>query len=315
MTNGGGRVDGQSGAAAPTGAMVIGASGQIGGALIRSLKAQGVAARGTCHRHPVDDLMSLDITDRVAVEELLAEHRPEVVYLSAALTAVDYCEGHEEEAWKINVGGADAVAAAAARIDAKVVFFSTEYLFDGVSGPYGEDEPISPLSAYGRSKAEAERAVCALTPDHLIVRTTVVYSWHPGAANFAMQVWDRLSAGQPVRVPNDQVGNPTLASYLADATVRLARSDARGIVNVVGRDRVSRSEFAVRLGRALGFEEGLIEAVPSRELGQAASRPLNAGLRTDRLVALLNMVPMSLDEGIEQFVRAARAGPAAFPPE
>lgn len=283
-------------------ALVIGAPGLVGKALVRSLQARGADVLGTYRSRPHDGMVALDVTDPVAVRAVIQRYRPTVVFLTAALTAVDYCEDHREEAWRINVDGPAAVAGESGRVGAKLLFYSTEYVFDGVAGPYSEDDPPHPLGAYAQSKAAGEEAIRAALDDHLILRTTVVFGWDPTSLNFAMQVWKRLSAGETMRVPSDQWSTPTLAEFLADASVRLVERETRGVVNVVGRDRVPRTEFAVRLARRLGLDPALIEPVTTAELNQVAPRPLNAGLRTDRVAELLGELPMGLDEAIENFV-------------
>ncbi len=292
-------------------ALVIGASGQVGGALLRLLGERGEPVVGTYRSRPMPGLEPLDVTDADAVRELVERSRPQIIYLPAALTAVDYCETHPDEAWRSNVEAPASVARAAAAARAKLVFYSTEYVFDGRAGPYSEDDPINPLGAYARSKAEGERAVQAASSDVLIVRTTVVYGWDPNSVNFAMQVWNRLSAGEAMRVPSDQISNPTLIDFLTEATVQLVDHDVRGIVNVVGRDRVPRSEFAVRLARALGLDERLIEPISTAELQQLAPRPLNAGLRTEKLAGLLGHPAIALDDAIARFAAQQRAGSVA----
>jgi dTDP-4-dehydrorhamnose reductase len=285
-------------------ALVIGAPGQVGGALMRALATRGHQARGTYHTRPVVGMAQLDVADSAAVHELLEAERPEVVFLTGALTAVDYCEDHPEEAHQTNVEGPRSAARAARQVGATLVHYSTEYVFDGEHGPYGEDDPISPLGVYARSKADGEQAVRDELPAHLILRTTVVFNWDPDSKNFAMQVWQRLSNGEVMRVPSDQVGNPTLADFLAEASVELVEQGVRGeTVNVVGRDRVPRTEFAVRLARRLGLDPNLIQPITTPELQQRASRPLNAGLKTDKLAALLGRPALSLDEALDHFVR------------
>lgn len=293
-------------------ALVIGGAGLVGGALLRSLAAHADQALGTYHARREAGLVPLDVTKPAAVRKVVENFRPEVIFLTAALTAVDYCETAEQAAQQINIGGAAASALAAAEIGAKLVFYSTEYVFDGTRGPYGEDDPVSPRGAYARSKLGAEEAIQALLPDHLILRTTVVFDWDPHSKNFAMQVWERLSAGERMRVPHDQIGNPTLARYLADASLRLAAIDARGIVNVVGRDRLPRSEFGLRLARRLGLDETLIDPVATSELNQVAPRPLDAGLKTHKLTSLLGEPPALLDEAIDRFVESCRAATGSY---
>jgi dTDP-4-dehydrorhamnose reductase len=293
-------------------ALVIGGSGQVGGALIRLLRERGEHVVGTYRSRPFPGLQSLDVTDADAGNRLMAEVRPDVVFLPAALTAVDYCETHRDEAWRSNVEAPANVARSAANLGAKLVYYSTEYVFDGLAGPYGEDDPIHPLGAYAESKAAGERAVLAASDDVLIIRTTVVYGWDPASINFAMQVWKRLGAGETMRVPFDQIGNPTPVDFLTEATLTLVAQDVRGIVNVVGQDRVARTEFAVRLARALALDERLIEPVTTAELNQLAPRPLNAGLRTEKLARLLGYPAITLDDAIGRFIAQQRVKQVTF---
>jgi dTDP-4-dehydrorhamnose reductase len=296
--------------------LVIGAVGQVGSALRRALDAANVETIGTCHTHGTPGLLPLELTDDAAVRALIADVRPDVIFLTAALTAVDYCEDHEAEARRINVDGPRSVARAARAAGSKLVFYSTEYVFDGTAGPYGEDDPVAPQGVYARSKADGECAIREELDDHLIIRTTVVFSWDRTSLNFAMQVWKRLSAGGRMPVPSDQIGNPTLADFLAKVSVELAQRKVGGeTVNVVGRDRVPRTEFAVRLAQRLALDAGLIEPVTTAELHKIATaerrpiapRPLSAGLKTDKLTQLLGRPAMTLDEALDRFAAQQRA--------
>ena len=287
-------------------ALVIGAPGLVGGALTRNLTEAGAQVLGTFHSRPAPGLVPLELTEHEAVRRLVSEWRPSVVFVCAALTAVDYCEDHEDEAHAINVRGPQNAAAAAAEVGASVVYYSTEYVFDGTGGPYGEDDPISPLGVYARSKADGEQAVRDTLDEHLIIRTTVVFGWDPGSKNFAMQVWQRLSAGEGMRVPADQIGNPTLADFLAESSVKLVERGQRGTINVVGYDRVPRTEFGWRLARQLSLDSKLIEPITTAELHQRAPRPLDAGLRTEKLAAVLGSPAISLDDAIAHFVSAKK---------
>src|SRR2546423_9672120 len=203
-------------------ALVIGASGLVGGALVRVLERSGVEVVAAVRSRPLPGALALDVSDASAVERAFATTRPDVAFLVVNVPGgVDRCEDHPDEAYDVNVAGTRHVAAAAAQHGATVVHYSTDYVFDGKSGPYAEADTPSPVSVYGRTKLEAEQAVQALAPRHLIVRTTAVYGWDRASRNFAMQVWERLGAGQSMQAPDDQLCNPTLAEFLAEASLRL----------------------------------------------------------------------------------------------
>lgn len=287
-------------------ALVIGASGLLGSALVRALERAGIEAAGTYRSQPVRDARALDVTDRDAVRSCLEAIRPDVIFLPTNVRGgVDYCEDHPDEVRALIVGGVEHV------LDARpagsvIVYYSSDYVFDGRGGPYSEEDTPSPINVYGRAKLEGERAA-RRADRHIIIRTTSVFGWHATSRNFAMQVAERLEAGGRLAVPNDQWGNPTLADYLAEASVRLVQMDFTGTVNVVGRDRMPRSTFAQRLAKAMALDPRLIDAVPTSALNQRAPRPLDAGLRTAKLESLLGTEAMPLDEAVKRFRRQWRA--------
>jgi dTDP-4-dehydrorhamnose reductase len=285
-------------------ALVIGASGQVGSALGLCLDARGHAWTGTHARSPRPGLVPLDLADREGVERAVEKSGADWVFCAAALTHVDYCEEHPAEAYRLNRDAPAAVARAAARQGAGVLFYSTEYVFDGTAGPYGEDDPVNPLSVYGRSKLEGERAVLAENRRAVVVRTTVVYGPEPQGKNFVYQLRRLAQAGERMRVPIDQVSSPTYNADLAAASVELAERDLRGVYHVAGREILDRHAFARLACQAFGLDATLIEPVPTAVLGQRAQRPLRAGLRIDRARAVLATRLRGPEEGLSEMRRA-----------
>lgn len=269
--------------------LVIGASGLVGRALLEEFRRWGGGGPvwGTGHTAAGGELIPLDITSLTAVTDRVFRLRPRVVALAAALTNVEYCEDHPAEARTLNVDGAEnAVRAARAAGVEKVVYISTDYVFDGLAGPYREEDVTQPVNCYGATKLEAERAVARAFPaNHLIVRTTVVYGWDPRGQNFVMQLFRRLARGLQMRVPADQWSTPTHTADLARAIRHLVARDERGVFHVAGPDFVNRYEFALAAADAFGLDRNLIASVETAQLGQRARRPMKAGLRTEKLLA------------------------------
>ena len=280
--------------------LVIGASGLVGQALMGMFRRQKKTVVGTYASRPRHGLRPLDMTDAGQIRDCLTELRPQTIYLTAALTYVDYCEDHPEEAARRNVDGPRQVAQEAARLRAKLVFYSTEYVFDGTAGPYDEDAKPAPLSVYGKTKLAAEQAIGAICADQLIVRTTIAYGWDRESTNFAMQIYERTRTGAEITVPSDQIGNPTLAEYLAETSVELVERGTSGVVNVVGKNLMARSEFAKALVRMFGGNPQSVVSVATASLKQKASRPLQGGLRTDKLARILGKEPLSIEESLER---------------
>ncbi|MBM4260395.1 MAG: SDR family oxidoreductase [Deltaproteobacteria bacterium] len=290
--------------------LVIGASGLVGQELMRRLKAANRPVVGTHVTQPRAGLEPLDISDATQVQRFFGECVPDTIYLCAALTHVDYCEEHPEETYRQNVEGPRRVAQEAARLGVKLVFYSTEYVFDGQNGPYDEQAPTSPLSVYGKSKLDAETVLREILPDVLILRTTVVYGWDPLSKkkNFAMQVYERVQTGQELTIPFDQIGNPTLADYLAECSIELAGKRASGIVNVVGKDLLPRTDFTRALVQSLGGDVSRVTPVTTASMKQKAVRPLRGGLRTEKLAGLLGREVLALDQALDRFNRRRLSG-------
>jgi dTDP-4-dehydrorhamnose reductase len=280
-------------------ALVVGASGQVGGALLEVLARRGHAVLGTHARVPAPATVALDLTDHAAVAALVAEFRPDWIFCAGALTGVDYCEDHPVEAARLNRDAPCAAAALAGRLGAGFLLYSTEYVFDGAAGPYAEDDLARPLSVYGRTKREAEQGVRQALARSIVVRTTVVYGPERQEKNFVYQVVRRLRAGEAVRVPSDQVSSPTFNVDLAAASVELAERELAGIYHVAGPSLLDRHAFALLIARAFGLDPDPITPVPTADLGQRAPRPLRAGLRIERARAVLTTPLRSAVDGLE----------------
>jgi dTDP-4-dehydrorhamnose reductase len=288
--------------------LVIGASGLVGRALVRASERSGFDAVSTSLSGQPGPSLHLDVRDADAVRATMARIEPEVIFLAVNTRGgVDACEAEPAQALSLNVDGTRQVAEATARQGARLVYYSSDYVFDGRRGPYSEGDEPCPVSVYGRTKLEAENLVHTLVLDHLIIRTTAVFGWERGSRNFAMQVWETLQAGRTLRVPSDQWCNPTLSDYLAEVSVRLVQMGATGTFHVVGGDRMPRSEMAKALARAMALDPELILAVPTAELNQKALRPLQGGLKTAKLQQFLGTVPLNLSDSLKRFRRQWRA--------
>jgi len=280
------------------GHLVIGASGQVGEHLLRALQRTGKEVFGTYHRHPRPGMRALDITDAKAVAQLLAEVRPDVVYLPAALTNADHCELNPDEAYRVNVVGTCNVVLATADVGARFVYFSSDYVFDGSSGPYLETDLASPINEYGRHKLISEHHIALHIRKYLIIRTTVVYGWESQGKNFIQRLIDRIAKGERVQVPVDQVGSPTYAPNLAEAVVELADTGVEGLLHVVGPKLASRYDFALAAARSFDLDPALINPVSTSELRQPAPRPLQAGMIADKAQGLLKTRLVDYLEGL-----------------
>ena len=237
---------------------------------------------------------------------MIAELAPEVVYVAAAMANVEACEQRPREAWLVNVAGLRNVVQAASSVDAVLVVFSTDYIFDGMSGPYREDEPANPINEYGRQKVIGEQYVALHAERFLIVRTTGVYGRERHDKNFVASLVASLRSRREVRVPVDQVGSPTYAPNLAAIVVDLVRAGVRGVVNVAGPERASRVALAHEAAEVFGLDSHLVVPVSTRDLGQQAARPLEAGLLVDTLGRRTAVPLVGYHEGLRLMAAAER---------
>ena len=289
--------------------VILGARGQVGTTLARELRVRGDSPLISSRTPAAAELLvnfedPATIASFFRVLESRLQGEAATIFLTGAFTHVDGCELDPKKCRTINRDGPLRVAEECARAGHHLVFFSSEYVFGaaeyegGAVGPFAEDDPVAPASAYGRAKAEAEAGIQEILGGKAtVLRTTVVYSWLPEDKNFAMQLRrfletklaGRSPEGVPekFRIPTDQISTPTYAPALAEATLELARRRLPGIFHVVGADLLARSEFAERLIRLFGLPmekcREHLEFLPTSALAQPARRPLTAGLRTDKL--------------------------------
>jgi dTDP-4-dehydrorhamnose reductase len=291
-------------------ALVIGASGQVGGALVRALRARGHEAVGTWAHEEAPGLVRLDVTDVAATERLITDTRPDWVLCPAALSHVDYCEDHPAEAFAANVHGPAGAAATAARAGAGFVYYSSDYVFDGADGPYAEDAPPRPLGVYGRSKWEGEQAVRAALARHLIVRTSVVYGPERQEKNSAYQLIRACRSGKGYRPAVDQRVSPSYNPDVAEATVECCERDLSGTWHLAGADVLDRMAYARLVCRVFDLDAGCLTPATTAELGQKAARPLNGGLRVARAQAELRTPLRGAEAGLRAMRTALEAARA-----
>jgi dTDP-4-dehydrorhamnose reductase len=287
-------------------ALVIGGSGQVGGAIAAALAAAGHEVVATWRSVEFPDLVHCDLADQSEVEQIVAEARPEAVFCPAGATWVDGCESDPAWARDANVEGP--LVAARAAPDVPFVYFSSEYVFDGADGPYHEDAVPAPLSEYGRTKLAGEDALRVGFPKSLIIRTGWVFGPERQGKNFVYQLAKKLRAGERMRVPSDQWGTPTFAPDLARISVELVARGATGMFHVAGPDCCAREAFAREACEVLDLDAGLLDPVTTAELQQAAARPLKAGLFCDGLTRAMIEPPRATRAGLET-MRAEMTSP------
>lgn len=268
---------------------VVGAEGQVARSLREAASSHEDIVFGCGHRPDVD------IVNPVSIQAALEHFRPDIVVNPAAYTAVDRAEEEPDLAFAANGDGAGTVAAAAAKLDAPIIHFSTDYVFDGLEqSAYVETDAVAPQCVYGHSKLAGERSVAAANPDHLILRTSWVYA--PFGNNFVRAMLQLAEERDVVRVVDDQIGCPTYAPDIADAVLTISRricgvtdrAKYKGIYHLAGPDEVTWYGFARAIfngSAARGGRAVRVDPIPSSEYPTRATRPANSRLATGKLAS------------------------------
>ncbi len=285
--------------------LLTGKNGQVGWELQRTLQPVG--------RVTACDHAGLDLADAAAVHRKLDEVRPDVIVNAAAYTTVDKAESEPEQANAVNAAAPALLAQEAARRGALLIHYSTDYVFDGAkAAPYVETDPTGPLGAYGRSKLAGEEGIRASGCDHLIFRTSWVYAAR--GANFLRTILRLAAEREELRIVMDQVGAPTWARFIAEATalaLRQALAERRhgrfesGLFHLACAGETSWHGFASAIvaGRS-GLRVKTVTPIATADYPTPAKRPANSRLNTDAFRARFGLalpdwrdcLPLCLEE-------------------
>ncbi len=275
--------------------LITGASGQLGHDCVAEAERRG---------HEVFEFgrVELDITDHDAVNAAVQDIRPDCILHCAAWTNVDGAEENEEDCRRINVAGTQNVAEAAGAVGAKMIYISTDYVFDGRgTTPWKPEDQTGPLNAYGRSKLDGEAAVRSTLDQYFIVRTSWLYGGQ--GKNFVRTMLRIGNEREAVRVVDDQVGTPTYTTDLARLLVDMAESEKYGTYHAVNTgDYVSWYDFTREIFRLVGLETQVLP-VSSEEYGAKAVRPKNSRMDTEKLMEM-GFIPLPhWNDALERYLK------------
>lgn len=287
--------------------LIIGASGFIGGWLStvgRDRYELIEASRRPANASTGNRQLQLDITDAGSVQAAFDEARPDGVILAAALADVERCEREPALAEAINVTGAERVARECRNRGARLLYTSTDAVFDGALGGYDEDATPTPPNEYGRSKARAETVIREVLPTATIVRYSMVLGFprSPGISNHLDRIAATVRAGQTISVPVAEYRNPIDAPPLASLLFDLVcRDEASGVFHIGSRDKLPRVELVRKIAIALGCAGELVEPLPALPPGKA-KRSADSFLICRRLPQLTGQPMPTIDEIVARAV-------------
>ncbi len=256
--------------------LIVGASGFVGSRWLDFARQSFEVTAASRHALAEPLWQAIDILDPASVRDVFDRVRPEHVTLLAAMSDIDRCQREPELAERINVEGARNVAVECARLGARLLYTSTDAVFDGTRGLYHEDDPPTPPNWYGQTKVRAERLITELVPRATIVRMSLVLgtSLLPGGNSYLEKVVRSLHEGKPIISPDFEFRNPidvaTLCRFFGELAVH---DDAGGIIHVGASDRISRYDLALAIAERLGFDAALIERQTAPVPGRARGAP------------------------------------------
>ncbi len=254
--------------------LVTGCKGQLGYDVVKELTKRKIKCIGV-------DKEEFDITDSTQTEKFICEYMPDAIIHCSAYTAVDRAEDEEELCTAVNRDGTKNIAKVCKKIDAKMIYISTDYVFHGDGEKfYSPDDPTAPVSVYGRTKLEGEKAVQSILEKYFIVRISWVFG--KNGNNFVKTMLRLSKDRDEINVVCDQIGSPTYTADLAVLLCDMVISDKYGIYHATNEGVCSWAEFAQEIMR-LSDSNTKINPIPTEQYPTKAKRPLNSRMSKDKL--------------------------------
>lgn len=241
----------------------------------------------------------LDITNKEKVKEAIKELKPEIIINAAAYTNVDGCETERELSWRVNVDAVKNLIIASRFNNTKVIHVSTDYIFDGKTGNYDEQSRPNPKSFYGKEKLASENALAASGINYAVIRTMIIYGNGKNIKqNFALWLINMLGNNHNVTIVDDQFGQPTIVDDLGVALLRIVDRGKNGIYHVSGSEYLNRYDFALKLAEIFDFDKELIIPIKTKDLRQAAERPMNSSFILLKAETELSLKTLNVTDGL-----------------
>lgn len=253
--------------------------------------------------NPTKNTIKCDITDKNEVEKVINKNKPDAIVHCAAMTDVDLCEDEIDIAYRINSDGTRNMAQAAENIGAKIIYVSTDFVFDGDKGYYSEDDEVNPLGIYAKSKYDGEVQLKKYSTNWAIARVSVLYGWHK-KANFTTWVINQLRSNNSINIVTDQINSPTYADNAGEAIFEIAKQDKNGIYHTAGNDRINRFDFTEKIAEAFNLNKDLINPTTSDKFIQKAPRPRDSSLNVNKIKKELGFTMETCSESLERMANS-----------
>lgn len=281
--------------------LVTGASGLLGSAVsVRFKDYFDVVSAYTSHKVKIDGCKTiyLDITDASGTVNLIKKIKPDIIIHAASLVGINICEKEKELAYKVNVEGTKNVVNAAKLSKSKIVYISTDYVFDGKKGMYKENDKPNPINNYGQTKLEGEKFIDLKT--NAIIRTSI-YGWNVVKERKSFSTWaiDELKNHKKINVFADQFNSMILVNDLAEALKKVLDGEYAGILNIASSERISKYNFVLQLCDAFSLEKNLVTPIKLKDMGGSELRPNDTSLDASKAAKELGLKLPGFEKGIK----------------
>lgn len=287
--------------------LVTGSNGLLGQKLVWQLSSDATVqltatSRGDnrCLAPQEYQYLSMNVTDKEEVLQVVGEVKPDVIIHTAAMTNVDACEDDQKGCDVLNVDAVEYLIKACQQNKAFLVHLSTDFIFDGTSGPYKEEDEANPISYYGESKLKAEELIEQSDIEWAIARTVLVYGSCPGLSRSNIVLWvkNSVEAAKDIQVVTDQWRTPTLAEDLAKGCVLIAKSKNKGVFNISGEEMLTPYDMAMITADFFDLDKSFITPTDISKFQQRAKRPPKTGFDISKAKNILGYQPKTFKEGI-----------------
>ena len=246
------------------------------------------------------------VNDKTVLRELIENQSPDVVINTIAYANVDYCETEKEAAHFLHVECTEEIAKACKDTKSKLIYISTDWVFDDSKKMFLETDTPNPLSYYGLTRLEAEKAVLERNNYNVVVRPAVIYGWHPNS-KFTNFVINNLKSEKEIFIYTDQFSTPTFVDDLVDSISSIIQSNAKGIFHTTGSSCVNRFEFSKIIAKKFGLNENLICPITTAEKPQTAKRPTISCLDNSKAQEQLGVHFSTIDEGVSKMLEQSKS--------
>ena len=283
--------------------LVTGSAGLIGRQIVKDLsETHEVFSCYNKSKPEHGNIIKMDLLNHEMISNVMSEKKPDVVIHLGAMTAVDLCDAQQDNALKINSQATEILAKECSKINSFMVYVSTDYVFDGNTGMYEENDTANPLGFYGKSKLLGEKSIQNFSSNWCIARTSTPFGLHPTKKSFPIWVIENLQKQKQIDVLTDQFTSPTYVPSLSRMLIEISERHLTGIIHVAGASKISRYEMASLVSDKLGLDGKLLREISINDIKWEAQRPKDSSLNVSKAISILNQKPQKIDYDVNLFI-------------